>query len=272
MLKTRKAILVHGAVAAYLAPRLAQDAKIDLTPVLEGVTRRNYSAKKGAIATAITAAVAGKLAQDADIGDVVTMLDALEGVTDGEVDDDMIAEAVETVEGSEEDKPAVDADGDVLAKIMAFLKGKISDEDMAELSAMAGAEVAEDEDGTNEPPAKPNGPKAITKTAMDAALKSATAATIARMNAIAQAREDVEPVIGKVALSMDSASGIYKLALDHLGVETAGVHPSAFAAMLKVARTATTQSLAQDSAVVNHSDAAAKFRKENPGAVTLIRS
>ncbi len=268
MLKSRKALLVHGAVAAYLAPRLAQDAKVDLKPVLAGVTRSNFSARKASIAAALTTAVTGKLAQDADIGDVVSLLDSLEAVTDGEMSDDMLGEAAEAVE---EEKPAVDADGDVVSKIMAFLKGKISDEDLAELSAMTGGGAADEDTDTPNDPNTANDPKSLTKAAMDAKMKEASNAAVARMTAAALAREAVEPVIGKVSLALDSAPAIYKLALDHLGVDTAGVHVSAYAALLKAAhRPVTSPAIAQDAA--NLSTAEAKFRKENPNASILARS
>lgn len=79
------------------------------------------------------------------------------------------------------------------------------------------------------------------KTAKDMAMDAAMA-RVARdtkrevmehMNAIAQAREDVRPTIGNVSHAMDSAADIYKLALDHKGVDLTDVPPAAYRALLK---------------------------------------
>jgi hypothetical protein len=74
------------------------------------------------------------------------------------------------------------------------------------------------------------------KPAMDAAIatavKNAENATVKRMHAIAQAEEIIKPYVGKLAVAMDSAEGVYKAALETLGVEITGVHPSAFKAVL----------------------------------------
>ena len=72
---------------------------------------------------------------------------------------------------------------------------------------------------------------------MDAAMTKVRAdteaAVIARMTAVAVAREDVRPIIGQVSLAMDTAAGIYKLALDHLGIDLTDVPPTAYRAVLK---------------------------------------
>ncbi len=52
------------------------------------------------------------------------------------------------------------------------------------------------------------------------------------IDALYAAREAVKPLIGKVAC--DSAEQVYKMALDHAGVDTKGVHPSAFKAMAQL--------------------------------------
>ena len=263
-LKTRKALIVRGALAAHLAPLLAQDAQIDLNPILADVTRKNFAAKKAGIAAAVTTACAGKLAQDAAIGDVIELLDSLTDAVDGEDGDDMIA--APAAAAVEEDKPAVDGD-DAVSKIMAFLKGKLSDEDMSAITAMI-SPGAMDED---EPDADADKGKKKDMPAMDA--KTIERNTIARMNAIQTAREAVEPVIGKVSIACDSAGPIYKLALDHLKVDTAGVHPSAYPAMLKLARQKTDAAkpeLGMDAATVDAGQAA--FARMAPNASKLIRS
>jgi hypothetical protein len=83
--------------------------------------------------------------------------------------------------------------------------------------------------------------------AMDAKIKQA----IDARDALHAARRDVETVLGVVAY--DSAADVYKAALDKLGVDTTGVHPSAFAALFRVKREAVTASaptLGSDAATV----------------------
>ena len=85
------------------------------------------------------------------------------------------------------------------------------------------------------------------KKAADAAIKVALDAR----DALHAARRDVETVLGVVAY--DSAEAVYKAALDKLGVDTAGVHPSAFATLFRMKReavTATAPVLGSDAATV----------------------
>ncbi|KER03393.1 MULTISPECIES: DUF2213 domain-containing protein [Photorhabdus] len=66
------------------------------------------------------------------------------------------------------------------------------------------------------------------KPAMDAAMIEQRA--VERVTALFQAREDVKPLIGVVA--MDSAEDVYAAALKQKGVDTNGVHPSAYKSMV----------------------------------------
>jgi len=96
---------------------------------------------------------------------------------------------------------------------------------------------------------------------MDAAISEevtkAEAKIVARMTAVAQAREDVRPFIGNVPLAMDSAPAVYKLALDHLKVDLDGVPESAYGAVLKTQPKpgVRTDTLAMDAAVTGTLDA-----------------
>jgi hypothetical protein len=90
--------------------------------------------------------------------------------------------------------------------------------------------------------------------AMDAALVQRL---LDARDALHAARRDVETTIGIVG--MDSAEAVYKAALDHLGVDTAGVHASAYRSMFKMAK--------------DQADAAAKPRLASDAAtVTGMRS
>lgn len=70
-------------------------------------------------------------------------------------------------------------------------------------------------------------------------------------DALHAARRDVEPVLGVV--TYDSAAQVYKAALDKLGIDTTGVHTSAYGALYKLARDkadAQAPALASDAATV----------------------
>lgn len=202
---TRKAALVQGALVARLQPMLAQDAKIDLTPMLKGVTAENFKAKKPAIAAGLAKATKGKLAQDADLDDVVKMLDVLDEMTP------------EEVEQAEEKAEEVAADAEPEKK---------------------GADVAKDADKDDEDDKKDKDVKAaqdaalaaatkdmVSKTAMDAAIatavEAATSAAIRTQREIREAERFVEPWVGQLALAHDSAPDVYRSALKVLKVDGA---------------------------------------------------
>lgn len=273
---TRKAAVTQGALMACLRPKLAQDAKIDLAPLLSGVTAKNFKDKKGAIAAGIRDLTKGKLAQDADINDVAQMLDALEDL--------QVAEGADTDPnsglpmGAEEIRKAMDADKPLQAKLKEFLRGKISPEDMAKIDEMIGEIGAEDETDEERkareeeerkkamagdtPPdfkgmPKVDGEPLVTKAAMDQAIaagvKAATDATIAAQRAIRDAENDVRPWVGNLAMAHDSAAGVYRTALGALGVKVDGVPDAALPHILKAqpkpgARTTEPAPLAMDAA------------------------
>ncbi len=206
---SRQALLATGALRAYLRSKLATDAKIDLNPILSNVTGKTWKADKPRIKVALDAAVVGKLAQDADLEDITDMLDQLEEMSDEEV----AANATDA-------KPDDQREGE-------------SDEDYAKRKK---AEEAKDKG------AKDDKPETVTKSAMDSAIAAATAiaaqnatsATIARLRAIQAAERDVRPFIGEIAVAQDSAPAVYKLALDHLGVDLTGVPAEGYGALLRV--------------------------------------
>lgn len=80
--------------------------------------------------------------------------------------------------------------------------------------------------------------------AMDAAKRSA----VAEVQAIAEAQARVQPVVGPV-LGQDSAAGVYKVALQRMGVATGELHPCAMRTVFLVhARNGARQPLAADAA------------------------
>lgn len=109
--------------------------------------------------------------------------------------------------------------------------------------------VAEDEDDDEDDKDKPKAEdededdkkddkreQAMDAASVRAAINAATRALKAEHQAIRAAERDVFPIVGEITTAMDSAAEVYKLALDHLGVDTAGVHPSAYPALVKMAR------------------------------------
>jgi hypothetical protein len=97
--------------------------------------------------------------------------------------------------------------------------------------------------------------KAMDSAAFDAAISKAKSdtenATIKRLNAIRQAEKDVQPIIGEVT-AMDSAEAIYKLAIDHLGIDVTGVHASAYPALIKMHKEKSTKPvIAHDAAAAS---------------------
>ncbi len=215
---TRKAAMVQGALAT-LKPKLAQDAKVDLTSVLAGVTAKNYKAKKPTIAKAFE----GKMAQDADIEDVIELLDQLESIEPAEI----VEEATDpVVVDPTDDNTAEDDDGSLLE----FLKGKLSDEDYQKACGLIDSPAMDDDQ-------KEDAKDIVTKPAMDAAIKaavqSATANTIKAQLAIREAERFVRPWVGELAVAQDSAEGVYRVALSTLGVNAEGIHADALKPILE---------------------------------------
>jgi len=119
----------------------------------------------------------------------------------------------------------------MMGKVMEFLKGKLSEDDMKACEALMKPEGAQDE-----PPATPGTPKkpdddVVSKPAMDRAIKAAVdqaeARTVARMNGIADAKVAVRPHVGEITAAMDSAAAVYRLALDAAKVDHEGIDDAA---------------------------------------------
>jgi hypothetical protein len=96
------------------------------------------------------------------------------------------------------------------------------------------------------------------KKAMDEMTADIRKAVMAEMNAAIQARQDVRPHVGEVALAFDTAEKIYAFTLKAKGVSVDGVHPSAYRAMVgmipRASRNERTVALALDNATPNLAD------------------
>lgn len=101
-----------------------------------------------------------------------------------------------------------------------------------------------------DPPAKDS--KMVTADQMNAAIKAALSEQQKQNAAVIQAREAVRPIVGVVSLAMDSADSIYKFALEKAGIDPKDIHPSAYPALLELAKkgrpSARAGSLAMDAA------------------------
>jgi len=186
MLRSRKALMVSGAVAALVRPKLAQDARVDLAGLFGNITAKNLKSQRTKLAKAVVSTVSPHLAQDEgiDVDDVCKVIDALQGGEVAEDEDDEIPDAAE--EDVAEDEGG---EGEKVAALLNYLKGRLSDEDYAEASRMVEAEEAADEAPDDEG-GKKDDEERMSKPAMDAMLRKtcedARRETLAEMNATAR--------------------------------------------------------------------------------------
>jgi hypothetical protein len=275
---SRTAVAVQGALAVYLRPKLAMDAKMpDLPKLLTSVSAKSFDAKK--IAASVSKAIADSkiaLAKDASLEDLPAVLEALkpaEAVTEGndlepnsglplaEKKEDMNPDDVNrdadpgpnpfNPKGKEEKPPKPKGkekprepsssklppnsyDAEPIAQILQYLKGKISEEDLAKVM-----EMCNDEDPERKPPDAEDEEEdeMVSKGAMDEALRKNTADTerrvVKRMNDIADAKAEVVPLVGELHQAFDSADSVRKHALEMVGAKIDGVHPSAYSTLVE---------------------------------------
>jgi len=179
--KSKKAYMLGGSLVGLLAPKLAQDAKLNLTPVLKNVSARSLAADGAAarLGAQIFGLVQPHLAQDAglDVEDVCRVIDAVKGAPLAEDEDDEIPMS------------AMDEE---------------SDEEKAEREKRE----AEEKEGKEAP-------------AMDTAkiIAQAVAAAEAKATALRVAERDVRAVVGDLSVAMDSAEKVYAAGLKALGLD-----------------------------------------------------
>ncbi len=230
MLKSRKALMLSGAVAALVRPKLAQDAKVDLAGLFGSVTAKNLKAQRTKLAGSIVTAVQPHLAADEgiDVDDVCKVIDAVQGTPMGEDEDDAIPDVTLENEEMGEDEGG---EGEKVAALLNYLKGKLSDEDYAEAARLVQTEEASDEN--------PDGPEledhndnkgpamdmaTVKRMIADAEKRGAEkGAKIAldSASALRIAEADVAPLVGRLANPPATAEEVYRLALDSVGVPKA---------------------------------------------------
>ena len=203
--------IVGNHVALVDVGRAGRDVVVsDADPFHE---RKTMKLKAGAKAR-IQAAVQPLLAQDAELSpdELLQVIGSLTNEVQTAEDDgeDLPPENVENV-GTDEDEP----------------------EDGENNPAPAEPEEPVEDEEPEAPEGgapKPAQDRAISKMAMDAAIKRAVEAERKRSQALATAQREVAHIVGDVA--MDNAADVYKFALEQSGIDVTGVHPSAYRAMV----------------------------------------
>src|SRR5262249_6347299 len=87
----------------------------------------------------------------------------------------------------------------------------------------------EEEEMQRKPP-----PPAMDQAAVQKLIDDNRKSERARFAGVREAERVVRPWIGDIAIAQDSAEAVYKLALDSLGKNVDGVHPSAYRAILEM--------------------------------------
>lgn len=208
------------------------------------MARKILSKSAATAARSLVAALKPHMATDAELSDVIEMLDTLEPTDEAAASDLPLAPVVAAavvvpvvapvvpvvpvVAGAAEDDADVNGapgtlDVGIEARIREILGDTASDDAVSRLSNLIvqASKIPSD--------------KLISTTAMDSAISAAVTAaegrTIARLQAVRAAEVAVEPYVGKL-VAMDSAEAVYGAALKSLGVDIVGVHASAFPAIL----------------------------------------
>ncbi|EMC7876559.1 DUF2213 domain-containing protein [Enterobacter roggenkampii] len=112
------------------------------------------------------------------------------------------------------------------------------------------------------------------KAAMDAALiRKAEENVMGRIRQANEARECVRALVGDVSLvAMDSAEDIYRFALDSVGANHKGVHPSALKSMVEFTISQKSETRKPATTIGMDSAATTSFAKAFPGATKMKRS
>ena len=281
---TRQGAIAVCATAAFLRPRLAQDASLNLLPVFADITAKNFGSKKGDILRRIDRACRGKIAIDTTLGEVAEFLDMLDAHGDPLNENDEMPEEMEKPVkdiGEKFAEPDV-MDADPMSAVEGFLKDKLSEADLHHvLRMLSGAEEEEEEEemapdhaegeaqleklgaaditepyhekewrrgsmgkqATDQPMKFRGSPRTggkmagdtVTREEMEAALRASTETVRRNERDIREAERFVQPWVGQLNMSFDSAEQVYRQALKMRGVRNIDkVHPSALPHLLNM--------------------------------------
>jgi 8-oxo-dGTP pyrophosphatase MutT (NUDIX family) len=231
-LQSLKATVAYGALTAFLKPKLAMDAQINLHGALATFEPKKFKASTPDFVAALKKSLKGKLAQDGDLVGVIEGVEKLMASIDGDktVEDGAVTDDPDADVGGTEDDTTMDGGTEAIA---AYLKSKgvpddviagmpgnkppaeDSDDIEGETPEMKAARLAKQgaKDGLEPDAGKgKDKPDFVSKGAMDAALKEVERSTIARMNEVAEAKAHVKPIVGELSMAFDSAEGVYRQA------------------------------------------------------------
>ncbi|MEG1465041.1 MAG: DUF2213 domain-containing protein [Hafnia sp.] len=227
--------IIGNHVALVETGRAGSDVLVadSLPPELKHMSKRK--------AAAIRATLKPLLAADADLEAEVRK--ALLALDEAEKEDEKDKKTADDEDDEEDDKKKKTADDE-------------DDEDDSDDKKKKTADDEDDEDDDKKD-------DKVSKTAMDSAIRlaadSSTKKAAQNFREIREAEQAVRPLIGDV-VAMDSASDVYRTALEQSGVDTKGVHPSAFPSLVKMAisqkESTRPASLAQDSASISEFESA----------------
>jgi hypothetical protein len=275
--------LAMGVASQFARGAIAQDAKIDVSPIFDGLTKKNFASRKPLLVLGMKGSLHG-LAKDADLAEVEALVDQIEDAVENladAVDDSPAVEVEPTGEPA-----ATDDDSDVqaciemcrnlspedMAKVMAAMK------DMANMpAALPAVDAAKGAPNLTKAPAaldaapvavKITGlPKGIvTKPALDAAIEAARSEERERARALREAEAFCRPFSGNLP-AMDSAEDVYRATCDVLAIPHQGIkEPAALRAMIEMkgtpnASTPAPKKVAMDSAA--NAEVAALFPNMN---------
>ena len=258
---SRKALVARGALVAFISPKLANDAQIDYSKILRGITAENWVESRPVLLSRIKIATNGKLANDEDLDGmdgVLKMLDKTgEDEKDDDEDDDEEKEARDKAardkaardkkakdekEEEEREKEAKDKRAkDKRARDRRARDNMTAEEreaDDARREAEDKRARDEEEEERKEKEAKDKRArdeerekeKVEDKKAMDAAIATAKKDWQREQRELLEARDLVTPVIGAVH-AQDSAAAYYELLFDKHDIDTAGVPPAGYRAL-----------------------------------------
>lgn len=232
-----KTIAVRAALRAVVGPKLAADQALDWKALVGRVTAQTLAADTARILAGLKKA---KIAHDEEA--VKAAIESAKDESEEEAHKDDVEGGERANRTLNKEDPHREGEDDVgggyvLDRILKILEGKVPADLLEQIKAAAKAPAQDEPAEEAHKDDVQGGRKANEilererKDAMDKAIKLAEDRTVARLNGIAEAKEAVYPIVGKLG-AMDSAEAVYKFALDHLSVDTTDVHPSAYKALV----------------------------------------
>jgi len=232
---SRKALVARGALTAFIAPKLANDAQIDYSKILRGITAENWVDSRPVLMSRIKIATNGKLANDEDLEGMDKVLSMLDKTGEDEKDDDedddedakkKAADKRARDEAEEEERKKKEAEDKRARDAMSEEERKAADK-RARDEEEAKKKEADDKRARDEE-------RAADKKAMDAAIEEKVSEARKQwqreQRELLEARDLVTPIIGAV-MAQDSASAYYELLFDKHDVNFEGIPPSGYKAL-----------------------------------------